>query len=108
MKDEKTPEESTPDIEQEGNDSGDTQTLQKPALGTDAVDTIRVICILVEFTDWPASGQSIFATQADFDSLLFSDRDQDEVFNVTGSMTDYYLETSYGTVYIQGDVLAGT
>jgi len=76
----------------------------RSALGTDAVDTLRVICIMVEFSDWPASGQSIFATPDDFDSLLFSDRDQDAIFNVTGSMTDYYLETSYGTLYILGDI----
>ena len=39
-------------------------------LAADAVDTLRVICILVEFTDWRASGQNIYATPNDFDSLL--------------------------------------
>ncbi|HUV29930.1 MAG TPA: M6 family metalloprotease domain-containing protein [Acidobacteriota bacterium] len=80
------------------------RALPGAARGTSAVDTINVIVILAEFTDWLASDQNVAGTLSGFDSLLFSDRDTDPVFNPTGSMTDYYFEISYGTVYIRGDV----
>ncbi|MCK4606981.1 MAG: M6 family metalloprotease domain-containing protein, partial [candidate division Zixibacteria bacterium] len=40
-------------------------------------------------------------------SILFSDRETDpeEQQNPTGSMTDYYFETSYGTFHVTGDVI---
>ena len=85
------------------------------ALGTDAADTIRVCVLMVEFPDFRYNSSSYSypggtlnclasGTPAMFDSLLFSVRGQDAVYNPTGSMTDYYLETSYGQYFIQGDV----
>ena len=86
------------------------------ALGTEAVDTIRVCVLLVEFPDfkhdddsYPIPGGGILncpavGTPAMFDSMLFSVRGQDAVYNPTGSMTDFYMENSYGTYFIQGDV----
>ncbi len=77
---------------------------------------IRVCVILVDFPDYawdqttyyPPTGGSLsspFAgTPAMFDSLLFSERDVDVVTNPTGSMTDFYLENSYGDYHIEGDV----
>ncbi|UCC45609.1 MAG: M6 family metalloprotease domain-containing protein [Candidatus Zixiibacteriota bacterium] len=74
------------------------------ALGIDIVDTIQICVILTEFTDWPASGQNYSATPQEFQTLLFSNRDIDPIHNPTGSMTDFYLETSYGTLCVQGDI----
>ncbi len=61
----------------------------------DAPDTLQLIVILIDFFDHPAS----IGDSAKFDSLLFS-----EGVVPTGSMTDYYLENSYGKVFIKGDV----
>ena len=63
-----------------------------------------MIVILVEFSDWPYTGQGISAEPEDFDSLLFSNRETDVIHNPTGSMTDYYLEVSYEQFYIKGDI----
>ena len=70
------------------------------ATGTQAVDTIRVVVLLVDFSDHPYDGQQLAGTPADFDSILFSSG----YHNPTGSMTDFYLENSYGNFYIQGDI----
>ncbi len=66
-------------------------------------DTIAVPVILVDFSDneWSAGTST---TVAMFDSLLFSDSSQGGVINPTGSMTDYYMQTSYGQMYVTGDV----
>lgn len=77
---------------------------QNLALGIETTDTVNVIVILVDFVDWPYDSQSVAGTPEQFDSILFSDREIDTIFNPTGSMTDYYLETSYGEFYIKGDV----
>lgn len=74
------------------------------ALGIQAVDTVRVIVILVDFSDWPYDGQNLAGTPQQFDSILFTNRDIDPIHNPTGSMTDYYLETSYDQFYIRGDI----
>jgi len=66
----------------------------------DGVDTVRLAVILVEFTDHLASGQAVSGTAAQFDSILFSAGN----VNPTGSMTDYYLENSYGAFFVTGDV----
>jgi M6 family metalloprotease-like protein len=87
----------------------------RTALGPDAVDTVRICVLMVEFPDFKHDDSSYSypggvlncqasGTPAMFDSLLFSVRGQDTVYNPTGSMTDYYLETSYGQYFIQGDV----
>ena len=77
---------------------------QNLALGIQTVDTVKVIVILVDFDDWPYHGQSVAGIPADFDSILFSNRDTDPIFNPTGSMTEFYLENSYGDYYVVGDV----
>lgn len=64
------------------------------------VDTIRVLVLMVEFSDHLASGGVYTGTVADFDSILFSEG----YLNPTGSMTDYYLENSYGNFHIQGEI----
>ncbi|MFQ5453179.1 MAG: M6 family metalloprotease domain-containing protein [Candidatus Zixiibacteriota bacterium] len=74
------------------------------SLGVNAVDTVRVVVLMVDFDDHPWDGQSLAGTPQDFDSILFSNRDIDAVNNPTGSMTDYYLENSYGQFYIIGDI----
>lgn len=81
------------------------------ALGLQAIDTIKVIVILVEFSDWLHTGQSVAVEPYMFDSVLFTDRTpfvesgiDSGYFNPTGSMTDYYMENSYGKFYIEGDV----
>ena len=74
------------------------------ASGIQAVDTISVILILVDFVDHPWNGQSVGVTHDMFDSLLFSDRDTDFITMPYGSMHDFYLENSYGQFYLQGDI----
>lgn len=78
------------------------------ALGAAVIDTAKILVILVEFTDHlyngSTYGQTKAATPQDFDSILFSNRDIGPVINPTGSMTDYYLENSYGNFYILGGI----
>lgn len=80
------------------------------ALGAAAVDSVNILVILVEFTDHLHTGSTygqypgVAASPGDFDSILFSNRDIDPVTNPTGSMTDFYLENSYGNFYVQGGV----
>ncbi len=66
-------------------------------------DTAHVIVILVDFSDNPYTN-NVAGTPAAFDSILFSNREIDSIYNPTGSMTDYYLENSYGKFYIKGDI----
>ncbi|SYZ73917.1 exported hypothetical protein [Candidatus Zixiibacteriota bacterium] len=64
-------------------------------------DTVHVLVLLVDFSDNPASaGYVNNATPATFDSVLFSQGR----LNPTGSMTEYYLENSYGKFLIKGDI----
>ena len=60
------------------------------------VDTAKILVILVDFSDHKYTGQSFAATPADFDSILFSDK------NPTGSMTDFYKENSYDNFVVVG------
>ena len=69
-----------------------------------AIDTIRLCVILVEFPDYNHTAGSVSATQPQFDSLLFSDKLVGGVINPTGSMTDFYREVSYGRLHITGEV----
>ena len=69
-------------------------------LGIKTIDTIRAIVILVDFSDQPYTAGVIAGTPPMFDSLLFSEGR----LNPTGSMTEFYIENSYGTFYLQGDV----
>ncbi len=78
------------------------------AAGNEAVvDTVNVVVLLVQFSDNLASGDEQFGTIADFDSILFS-QSSDIINNPSGSMTDFYLENSYGNFYIKGDITVGT
>ncbi|MBN1211642.1 MAG: hypothetical protein JXA92_03615, partial [candidate division Zixibacteria bacterium] len=70
------------------------------AAQADGIDTVRLPVILVEFSDHLAGGQAVAGTAAQFDSILFSVGN----VNPTGSMTDYYLENSYGTFFVTGDI----
>ncbi len=67
----------------------------------DAVDTANVLVILVDFSDNPASGGGYAATKGDFDNLLFSKNEYDDSY----SMTEFYLENSYGNFFIKGFVV---
>lgn len=69
------------------------------------IDTVRVLVVLVDFLDNDYTDGTEAGTVADFDSILFSDRTTDAVFNPSGSMTDYYMETSYGKFYVVGDII---
>ncbi|MBU8934251.1 MAG: M6 family metalloprotease domain-containing protein [candidate division Zixibacteria bacterium] len=75
------------------------------ATGVETIDTVKVICILVDFTDWPYT-LGVAAEPYQFDSILFSDSNCDTCAydNPTGSMTDFYMENSYGKFYVQGDI----
>ncbi|MFQ5606517.1 MAG: M6 family metalloprotease domain-containing protein, partial [Candidatus Zixiibacteriota bacterium] len=72
-----------------------------------AIDTVNVLVILVDFSDNPHNASvgsyvsNVSATPQMFDSVLFS-AGSDSINNPTGSMTDYYMETSYGTFLIEG------
>jgi immune inhibitor A len=66
------------------------------ALSEKTVDTVRVLVLLVDFPGKPGT----LGDTAKFDSVLFSEGRK----NPTGSLTEYYLENSYGTFYVIGDV----
>jgi M6 family metalloprotease-like protein len=70
------------------------------ALDANAVDTQKILVILVDWADKPYTAGYAAATRDDFDSLLFSD-----VINPTGSMKEFYYENSYGKYIIDGDVV---
>ncbi len=78
------------------------------ATGLAAVDTAKILVILVEFSDHLHNGityeQRVAADSSDFDSILFSDRNIGPIINPTGSLTDYYLENSYGLFYVRGGI----
>jgi len=80
------------------------ERMRRLASGEKVVDTIRVITILVDFPDYGYDEGSVAGEAYQFDSILFSNRETDAIYNPTGSMTDYYLENSYGTFLIQGDI----
>ena len=77
---------------------------QRLASGSQVVDTVRVITILVDFIDHQWQDQSVAVTPSMFDSILFSNRDTDSITMPYGSLTDLYLENSYGMFYVQGDI----
>ncbi|UCC43040.1 MAG: M6 family metalloprotease domain-containing protein [Candidatus Zixiibacteriota bacterium] len=74
------------------------------SLSPNTVDTLNVIVVLVDFVDWEAGDQAVATIPEDFWTLLFSREGVDSVYNPEGSMTEFYLENSYGTLLIQGDV----
>ncbi len=73
--------------------------LAKPT-GAGAQKTIRVCVLLVDFSDNPASGGAqANITASTVDQILFS-----QGVTQYGSMTDFYLESSYGQFLVDGDV----
>ena len=70
------------------------------SLGAEVVDTDYVVVILADFSDQVGN-----YSNASFDSLLFSDRNNDVVINATGSWFDFYYENSYGNYYLKGILL---
>ncbi|MBU0983295.1 MAG: M6 family metalloprotease domain-containing protein [candidate division Zixibacteria bacterium] len=82
----------------------------------DAVDTTRICVIMVDFQDYRFDQQtyyvggvlrinsSVHGTPADFQTKLFTRQGVDPVYNPTGSMTEFYWETSYGKYLVLGDV----
>jgi immune inhibitor A len=69
------------------------------ALDANGVSTRKVVVILVDFSDNPASASSNTTDTASFRDLLFST-------NPTSprSLTDFYLENSYGKLVVEGAV----
>ena len=68
-------------------------------MGTDAVQTIKVVVILVDFSDNLANSGVSGLTPASFDDLLFSQHPSD-----ARTLTDFYIENSYGKLIVDGDV----
>ncbi len=75
------------------------RVLSKPT-AAGAQKTIRVCVLLVDFSDNPASGGAqANITASTVDQILFS-----QGATQFGSMTDFYLESSYGQFLVEGDV----
>jgi immune inhibitor A len=73
----------------------------KLAQNGDDTARLRVLVILVDFSDHPASGHQVAdATAADFQRTLFS-RGETQF----GSLTEFYLANSYGSLLVEGDVV---
>jgi immune inhibitor A len=64
-------------------------------------DTFKVLIILADFSDQPASDGTINAQPSDFDHLLLSHNE----FDYHYSMAEFYMDNSYGNFYIEGLVL---
>ncbi len=77
--------------------------MQGKALSFDpsVPDTFRVLVILVDFSDNPASGGLIYGQPADFEHLLFSDDENDNHY----SMAEFYVDNSYGNFVMEGLVV---
>jgi immune inhibitor A len=69
----------------------------RPGVTTD-VDTLHCLVILVDFDDNPYDARRVSEPE-EFDTLLFSEGITDP-----GSMTDFYLENSYGQAFLAGQV----
>ena len=76
------------------------QNVLAKSTATGAQKTIRVCVLLVDFSDNPASGGAqANITASTVDQILFS-----QGATQFGSMTDFYLESSYGQFLVDGDV----
>jgi len=73
---------------------------QNLATGIGDYDTVNVLVLLVDFSDNRYYSGEVAATAAEFDSVLFSTGGH----NPTGSMTEFYMENSYGNFFIRGEV----
>lgn len=88
-------------ISSEGADPSKGYRLRPSTLaGITATDTIRVLFVLVDFPDRPASAGAV-TTPTMFDSLLLSTGHK----NPTGSYTEFYMENTNGKLFIKGDVI---
>ncbi|KAA3633885.1 MAG: M6 family metalloprotease domain-containing protein [Calditrichaeota bacterium] len=67
----------------------------------EVADTFRVVVILADFADNQAEGGQVFGSVADFEHLLFSFDSTDGHY----SMTEFYMDNSYGNFYIDGIVV---
>jgi M6 family metalloprotease-like protein len=76
---------------------------QNLALGRQPLIAANLVVILVDFSDKPYTNGPAGSVAA-FDSILFSNAATDTIFNPTGSMTEYYLENSYGQFQVEGDI----
>jgi immune inhibitor A len=75
--------------------------LFKPnaTVGANGVTTKKVVVILVDFSDNPAGAGVSGLDTASFRDILFSNNPSDP-----RSLTDYYLENSYGKMVVEGAV----
>lgn len=64
-----------------------------------SMSTVKALVILIDFDDKPYTAGLTAGTPQDFDELLFS-----EGIIPTGSMREYYIENSYGQVFMEGDI----
>ncbi|UCD93984.1 MAG: M6 family metalloprotease domain-containing protein [Candidatus Zixiibacteriota bacterium] len=76
------------------------KTSVKLTAGADDVDTVTVLVLMVDFDDNAYTEGGVAANAAEFDSVLFTTGRS----NPTGSMTEYYLENSYGKFLVRGQV----
>ncbi|MDH4034903.1 MAG: M6 family metalloprotease domain-containing protein, partial [candidate division Zixibacteria bacterium] len=64
-------------------------------------DTLRVLVIMTDFSDNPASGGGVFAQPADFQTRLFSINEYDQFY----TMSEFFRDNSAGGFILQGDVV---
>ncbi len=60
--------------------------------------SLRALVLLIDFSDKSYTAGAVAATPAKFDSLLFSDGRK----NPTGSLKEFYLENSFGSLTVDG------
>lgn len=75
------------------------QSIQQ-SMQDETVDTFNVLVILAEYSDNQAEDGEVYGQVADFQHLLFSNDPDDGHY----SMTEFYLENSYGKFYLNGTV----
>jgi immune inhibitor A len=78
----------------------DMRDALRQSMEDETVDTFNVLVILAEYSDNQAEDGEVFGQVADFQHLLFSDDPNDGHY----SMTEFYLENSYGQFYLNGTV----
>ncbi|MBD3333626.1 M6 family metalloprotease domain-containing protein, partial [candidate division GN15 bacterium] len=78
----------------------DMRDALRQSMEDETVDTFNVLVILAEYSDNRAEDGEVFGQVADFQHLLFSDDPNDGHY----SMTEFYLENSYGQFYLNGTV----
>lgn len=76
--------------------------IAEPPTGITPVGTVKNLVVLCKFSD---HDNTKIRAQADFDKI-FNTVGGDPVLAPTGSVRDYYYETSYGTLTLQSTVVA--